>query len=350
MISRQRRYFLRRTIRNGLPGKRSLSQEGFDKYLSKHKAKHERKLNMKTKFYWLALLASAAMIAQANAGGHHGGGGGGGSGGSVAVSGPSNSGRSGAVSSVRSMPMHSLNGGRMIYSGQRFSSLYSPSSTAIRQHYANPHASIRSRQIAHENISNSIARSSNGNRTISHVSRARNGAAQVKNGNATLRADWRNHVFAQRSTNWQRNWDRRGDHWWHGHRCHFVNGSWVIFDLGFYPWDTFLYPYGNYYGYGYYPYSYGYDPGYYDSYGYQDEEYYGANSDDVTVRSADSIVANAQEELAQQGYYRGEIDGILGPEMSRAIARFQSNQGLRVTGVLTRDTVNALGLRQVAVY
>jgi len=307
---------------------------------------------MKTKFYWLALLASAAMIAQANAGGHHGGGGGGGSGGSVAVSGPSNSGRSGAVSSVRSMPMHSLNGGRMIYSGQRFSSasLYSPSSTAIRQHYANRHASIRSRQIAHENISNSIARSSNGNRTISHVSRARNGAAQVKNGSATLRADWRNHVFAQRSTNWQRNWDRRGDHWWHGHRCHFVNGSWVIFDLGFYPWDTFLYPYGNYYGYGYYPYSYGYDPGYYDSYGYQDEEYYGANSDDVTVRSADSIVANAQEELAQQGYYRGEIDGILGPEMSRAIARFQSNQGLRVTGVLTRDTVNALGLRQVAVY
>ena len=307
---------------------------------------------MKTKFYWLALLASAAMIAQANAGGHHGGGGGGGSGGSVAVSGPSNSGRSGAVSSVRSMPMHSLNGGRMIYSGQRFSSasLYSPSSTAIRQHYANPHASIRSRQIAHENISNSIARSSNRNRTISHVSRARNGAAQVKNGSATLRADWRNHVFAQRSTNWQRNWDRRGDHWWHGHRCHFVNGSWVIFDLGFYPWDTFLYPYGNYYGYGYYPYSYGYDPGYYDSYGYQDEEYYGANSDDVTVRSADSIVANAQEELAQQGYYRGEIDGILGPEMSRAIARFQSNQGLRVTGVLTRDTVNALGLRQVAVY
>ena len=31
---------------------------------------------MKTKFYWVALLASAAMIAQANAGGHYGGGGG----------------------------------------------------------------------------------------------------------------------------------------------------------------------------------------------------------------------------------------------------------------------------------
>ena len=309
---------------------------------------------MKTKFYWVALLASAAMIAQANAGGHHGGGGGGDSDGSVAVSGPSNSGRSGAASSFRSMPMHTLGGGRMIYSGQRFSSasLHSPSPTAFRPYYANPNAraSIRSHQMARENISrsNSIARSANGNRTISHVSRERNAAAQMKNGNATLRGDWRNHVFAQRSAKWQRNWDRRSDHLWHGHRCHFVNGSWVIFDLGFYPWDTFWYPYGNYYGYGYYPDSYGYGSGYYDSYGYQDQEYYGANSDGVTVQSADSIVANAQETLAQQGYYRGEIDGILGPETSRAIARFQNNQGLRVTGVLTRDTVEALGLGQMA--
>jgi murein L,D-transpeptidase YcbB/YkuD len=309
---------------------------------------------MKTKFYWVALLASAAMIAQANAGGHHGGGGGGDSDGSVAVSGPSNSGRSGAASSFRSMPMHTLGGGRMIYSGQRFSSasLHSPSPTAFRPYYANPNAraSIRSHQMARENISrsNSIARSANGNRTISHVSRERNAAAQMKNGNATLRGDWRNHVFAQRSANWQRNWDRRSDHLWHGHRCHFVNGSWIIFDLGFYPWDTFWYPYGNYYGYGYNPYLYNYDPGYYDSFGYQDEEYYRANRDDVTVQSADSIVANAQERLAQQGYYRGGIDGALGPETSRAIARFQSNQGLPVTGVLTRDTVEALGLRQVA--
>src|SRR5438067_8440706 len=98
------------------------------------KTKHERKLDMKTKFYWVALLASAAMIAQANAGGHHGGGGGGGSGGSIAVSGPSNSGRSSAVSSSRSMPMHTLDGGRMTYSGQRFSSvgLHPPSPTTFR--------------------------------------------------------------------------------------------------------------------------------------------------------------------------------------------------------------------------
>ena len=287
---------------------------------------------MKTKFYWVALLASAAMIAQANAGGHHGGGGDGDSGGSIPVSGPSNSGRSGAVSSYRSTPMHALAGGRVIYS---------PSPTTFRPYYANPnaHASIRLR---------TIARSSNKNTTISHVNRTRNGSAQVRNGNTTLRPDWRNHVFAQHSVNWQRNWDRRSDHWWHGHRCHFVNGSWIIFDLGFYPWDTFWYPYGNYYGYGYNPYSYNYNPAYYDSYGYQDEEYDGATGDDVTVQSADSIVANAQKKLAQQGYYHGGIDGILGSETGRAIARFQSNQGLRVTGVLTRDTIEALGLRQLA--
>jgi Putative peptidoglycan binding domain len=296
---------------------------------------------MKTKFFWVALLASAAMIAQANAGGHHGGGGGGGSGGSVAVSGPSNSGRSGAVSSYRSMPTHAVNSGRAIYSGQRFSSLglYSPSSTLFRPNYVNPNAdaAIKSRQFARENISrrNSIARSSNENRTIAHV----------KNGNATLRSDWRNHVFAQRSANWQRNWDRRSDHWWQGHRCHFFNGSWIVFDLGFYPWDTFWYPYGNYYGYGYYPYAYGYDPGYYESYSDQGEEYYDQNS--YENQYSNSTVAAAQERLVQESYYRGEIDGIFGPQTRRAIAHYQSDQGLRVTGVLTRETVQALGLRRV---
>ena len=312
---------------------------------------------MKTKFYWLALLASAAMIAQANAGGHHGGGGGGGSGGSVAVSGPSNSGRSGAVSSYHAMPMHTLVGSRMIYSGERFTLLEvrSPSSTTFRPHhvYSNAGAAVATRQFRPNNNNsrgNNVTRSSNANRTTINVKKPSVAAAQVKNGNATLRANWRNHVFAQRSANWQRNWDRRSDHWWHGHRCHFFNGSWVIFDFGFYPWDTFLYPYDNYYEYGYYPYSYSYAPGYYDPEVYEDEDYYGQNNYDATSQSSDSVVADAQEKLAQQGYYRGEIDGILGAETRRAITRLQSDQGLRVTGVLTRDTVQALGAQRIAGY
>ena len=300
---------------------------------------------MKPKFYWLALLASAAMIAQANAGGHHGGGGG--SVGNVITPATASS-RSGTVSHVAPVPTRGSNGGRTIYySGQRLSPLGQQRSGTFHPYYINTNRRPDRFEIGTMNrvhdwrLANREARTGRNARLNSN--------SQLRSEH--LRAGWRNHVFAQRSTNWQRNWDRQRDHWWHGHRCHFFNGSWVIFDLGFYPWDAFWYP-GNYYGYGYgyYPYSYNYDPGYYDSYGDQSEQYYGPNSDDVTVQSADSIVANAQEKLAQQGYYRGEIDGILGPETSRAIARFQSNQGLRATGVLTRDTVEALGVRRVAVY
>jgi hypothetical protein len=139
--------------------------------------------------------------------------------------------------------------------------------------------------------------------------------------NEHLAAGWRNHVLAQHSANWHRDWDRREDHWWHGHRCHFFNGSWIVFDLGFYKWGPYWYPY-DYYGYDYYSYPYGYAPGYYGSDVYEPEQYYDQNNYDVTVQNADSIVGNAQERLAQQGYY----------------------------GVLTRDTLSALELRQVALY
>src|SRR5215472_906359 len=77
----------------------------------------------------------------------------------------------------------------------------------------------------------------------------------------------RNHVFAQRSANWHSDWDHNHDHWWHGHLCHFVNNTWIIFEIGFYPWWSYGYPYD----YGYYPYSYGSygsSPYGYDPYGY----------------------------------------------------------------------------------
>ena len=187
----------------------------------------------------------------------------------------------------------------------------------------------------------------------------RNGNGQVRNGNNNLRGDWRNHVFARRSAQWNRNWDRNRDHWWHGHHCRFVNGSWIIFNLGFYPWWPSWYPY-DYYAYDYYPYTYNYDPGYYDS-GYNDsgyndsgvyqgEEYYDQGNYDSSDQysSSDSTIAAVQERLARQGYYRGEIDGILGSQTSRAIARYQRGHGLRVTGNLTPDMLQALGLEEVA--
>jgi peptidoglycan hydrolase-like protein with peptidoglycan-binding domain len=121
----------------------------------------------------------------------------------------------------------------------------------------------------------------------------------------------------------------------------------VIFDFGFYPWWPYGYPY-DYYAYDYYPYSYSYDPGYYDSGGDQGEEYYDQNGYESSDQSTDSIVATAQERLAREGYYRGEIDGILGHETRRAVMRYQSDHGLRVTGRLNMDTLRALGLPRVA--
>jgi len=175
-----------------------------------------------------------------------------------------------------------------------------------------------------------------------------------------------NHVFAQRSADWNRNWDRRRDHFWNGHRCRFVNGSWFIFDIGFFPWfgwpfyDYYAYdyyPYGYPYGYGYgSPYGYGYDSGadygssYHDQIGY-DSSRYGGNGYGSYDRSAAVEVADAQDRLARAGYYRGQIDGVLGPETRHAIVRYQSDKGLEPSGNLTSETLRSLGLRQrVAQY
>src|SRR5256886_10874279 len=82
---------------------------------------------MKTKFYWVALLASAAMIAQAKAGGHHGGGGGAGFA-MAARPAPAHA----AAPAFHSAPRGNFGGGRYMAPVTRFSSYQA--STAFRQH------------------------------------------------------------------------------------------------------------------------------------------------------------------------------------------------------------------------
>lgn len=248
------------------------------------------------------------------------------------------------------MPMRSFGGARMIHSSQRFSSLGRYSSTAgFRQYYVNSNRGtyLRAPQFNRGNINrgDGFSRFSNGgNRAIANMRREGNGAGQVRSRN-NLPANWRSHVVAQHSANWHSGWDRSRDHRWNGHDCRFINGSWVIFDFGFYPgsyWyrDDYYYPY-------YYADPYGYDPGYDESGAYQAEEY-----DDHTGPAGQSndstITADAQAQLARRGYYRGGIDGTLGPATRRAIMRYQSDHGLSVTGRLNRDMLHALGLARVA--
>src|SRR5205814_7777812 len=180
---------------------------------------------MKTKFLWVALLASAALIAQAQAGGRYGGGGGGGHFAAASYSAPAR----GSAPSFRSMPMRSFGGGRF-YSGQGFSpiGMRSPSTATLHQPSisSNNNAFARTPQLAQGNSGRSsrLARSSNQtNQAFANSRRAGSRADQFRRGTNNLPRNWQNHVFAQHSANWQGDWDRGREHWWHGHRCRFVN-------------------------------------------------------------------------------------------------------------------------------
>jgi len=308
---------------------------------------------MKTSILTLfALTISAALAIPVQAGNNHIGGGfhGGGAigfngGGHTAPQG------NGARPGFRSGPARNFGASRMYYPSHRFSQtrMYSPSAAGFsRSSVANStgRTQFGSRQFASGNIGrgNHTAQFSNlNNRTSANARRNGIGATQARNGNH-LRPNWRSHVVAQHTAGWHRDWDRGRDHWWHGHHCRFINGSWVIFDLGFDPWWPYGYPYGDY-AYGGYPYDYGSDD--YDQGSYQDEgdnqNVYGSNDQDV-----DSTVAVAQQQLGRLGYYRGETDGAFGPATRSALMQYQNDHGLRVTGSLTADTLRTLGLQGVA--
>jgi hypothetical protein len=314
---------------------------------------------MKTSILTLfALTISAALAIPVQAGphGHMGGGGFGGfnGGGAAGFHGGGHSAPRGYAgrSGFRSMPAHYYGGGRTFYPTQRFSQTraYSPSAAGFREpSVANSTARTQfgPRQSASSNIGrgNHIAQSSNlKNRTNVNARRGGIGSSQARNGNH-LRANWRNHVVAQHSAGWHRDWDRGRGHSWHGHHCRFINGSWVVFDFGFDPWLPYGYPY-DYYAYDSgYPYEYGsddYDQGADQGEGY-DQNAYGSNDQD-----ADSTVAVAQQKFALLGYYRGEIDGVFGPGTRSALMRYQNEHGLRVTGTFDAETLRVLGLPRTA--
>jgi len=325
------------------------------------------------------LVASTALIAPAQAGNSRHSSGGGfvapARGGGAPSFGSMPAGRFGGAPSFRSMPTGSFSGNRMVYSGQRFSSAGVRPSGAVRVRPQSINPNFGAGQFARGNMGvnrtnqfgnnqrfvqngNSVARNNN-------VIRNRTGAGQFRNGNR-LASNWRSHVVAQHSANWHRDWDRHHDHFFHGHRFVFIDGFWWGFGLGFDPWWAWDYPY---YGYGYgYPYNYGYgynyDNGYDSNYdngysdpgsngSYNDPGAYGGqygNQNNYGAQSANSTIAAAQDRLTQEGFYRGQIDGVLGPETRHAIVRFQTKHGLGISGELTTETLNAMGLRQYANY
>lgn len=61
------------------------------------------------------------------------------------------------------------------------------------------------------------------------------------------------------------------------------------------------------------------------------------NSDKFT-----QIAIQVQTALTVYGYYSGTIDGKIGPESKVAISKMQSDWGMKVTGTITPELLDAL--------
>lgn len=120
---------------------------------------------------------------------------------------------------------------------------------------------------------------------------------------------------------------RRYDHarhdrdWWSRHYSDIV-----LVDDGYYYWDS-----------GYWYPAWGYDPSY-DSYPY-DGPIYGFDG-----LNPDQVVSDVQAQLQGNGYYKGAVSGVLDPTTQAAIAAYQQDHSLSITGVVDAATVASLGL------
>ena len=156
---------------------------------------------------------------------------------------------------------------------------------------------------------------------------ARTRVVQTRNGQAVV----------TNSGNHRNHW--RGDHWRSGSGVSWNIGIGLPF-YGGYPY------YGSSY-YGGYPYgSYGYD---YSPYGYNSNYYSGSSYPYYSNRSVyrgynGSVVARVQERLARAGYYRGPVDGVMGPRTRYAVRAYERRHGLPADGIIDRRLLATMGI------
>jgi hypothetical protein len=123
--------------------------------------------------------------------------------------------------------------------------------------------------------------------------------------------------------------DARRCHWheWHNRDwwCQHFNTI-VLVGGGYYFWDA-----------GYWYPAWGYDPlnSYYD---YDGPVYTYGNL------LPDEVISNVQVALQDTGYYFGPITGSLDVETRAALANFQRDYGLPITGAIDQPTIETLGL------
>jgi hypothetical protein len=131
-------------------------------------------------------------------------------------------------------------------------------------------------------------------------------------------------AFSDAKRNHEQHWGDRhhhGHNWWR-HHCDAI----VLVGWGFWGWyDGWWYP------------AWGYDP-YYSYYDYNGPIY------GYDGLQPDEIIADVQAALQQLGYYPYAVDGVLGSLTQAAIANYQRDYGLSVTGAVDPQTVRSLGL------
>ena len=95
---------------------------------------------------------------------------------------------------------------------------------------------------------------------------------------------------------------------------------------------------------GYYYFDNGY---WYPAWGYSpQEEYYTYDAPIYVGQRAeppDRIIARVQATLQEMGYYKGEVDGLLGPLTRQALIGYQHDRGLTATAVMDQPTLESLG-------
>jgi Putative peptidoglycan binding domain len=96
---------------------------------------------------------------------------------------------------------------------------------------------------------------------------------------------------------------------------------------------------------GYYFWNNGY---WYPAWGYSPSAQYYAYDGPIYVgqhaEPPDKVIANVQGVLQQMGYYKGEVDGLLGPLTREALAAYQADQGLTTTEAIDEPTLESLGM------
>jgi hypothetical protein len=110
-------------------------------------------------------------------------------------------------------------------------------------------------------------------------------------------------------------------------------------------WYHSHYPHVTLIGGGYYFFNNGY---WFPAWGYSPSAQYYAYDGPIYVgqhaEPPDKVIADVQAVLQQMGYYKGEVDGLLGPMTREALTAYQADQGLTQTSAIDEPTLDALGM------